>query len=168
MTRQRLSIPANAVEAIVEDVRRYGLHHVETGALLLTKPGEHVILAAALAGEAGIERSEGLFIITLPAFDALFTYAEDHGLQVRAMVHSHPREAFLSPTDRRYGLRMRGFLSAVVPTYADPPVTPQAWGWWRYDDDWHPTEPAEATGADTSAQVLTFDAGGVREHRLQP
>ena len=164
MTQQPLRLPSNVPEVLAEEVRRYGNVGVETGALLLTAPGDLTVTTVALAGQQGIQRGLGLFVITLPAFDALFTYAENHELQVRAMVHSHPEEAFLSYVDRQQGLRMRGFISAVIPTYADPPPLPEHWGWWRYDKDWHPDEPARVAADIPPAEILIFDAGGVRGH----
>lgn len=164
MTEDQLRISANVVAELVREVRHHGHVPEETGALLLTAPGDREVIAVALAGLDGIQRGEGLFAIILPAFDALFTYAEEQGLQVRAMVHSHPREAFLSYVDRQHGLRVRGFLSAVIPTYRNPPAGPEAWGWWRYDGDWHTAEPAIMVEHGPVAKVFTFDSRGIHDH----
>ena len=160
-----LHIPRRALDALTAHLCRYGQDDLESGGFLLTRPGEPDILMLALAGTTGIVRGPGLFIITAPAFDRLFTHAEQHGLQVRAMIHSHPEEAFLSPTDRRYSLRVHGFINAVVPDYATPPDDPAAWGWWRHDHDWIPCPPAIAV-PDTPipARIVTFDAEGLYEH----
>ncbi|GLZ32030.1 hypothetical protein Lesp02_42180 [Lentzea sp. NBRC 105346] len=163
MTEDQLVISTNSVESLIKAVRRHGLAWEETGALLLTTPEKWDVVAVALAGDDGIQRGKGLFVITLPAFDALFTYAEEQDLQVRAMVHSHPYEAFLSPVDRQHGLRVRGFISAVIPTYGDPPVDPSDWGWWRFEDDWHPTQPAIMVEHGPVAKVFTFDSGGLHD-----
>lgn len=162
---QPLHIPRGTLDALAAHVRRYGQDDLESGGFLLTQPGEPRTLMLALAGTAGIVRGPGLFIITAPALDRLFTHAERHGLQARAMIHSHPEEAFLSPTDRRYSLRIRGFLNAVVPDYATPPDDPAAWGWWRHEHDWIPCPPAQAVpDTPTPARTVTFDAEGIREH----
>lgn len=163
--QQPLRIPRGALAALAKHVRHYGQHNRESGGFLLTRPGDPHILMLALAGTAGIVRGPGLFVVTAPAFDRLFTHAEQHGLQARAMIHSHPEEAFLSLTDRRYSLRVHGFLNAVVPNYATPPEDPAAWGWWRHEDDWIPCPPAVAVpDTGTSARTITFDAEGFYEH----
>ena len=160
-----LRIPHGALIALTTHLHHYGQHDLESGGFLLTQPGHQRTLMLALAGTAGIVRGPGLFVITAPAFDRLFTYAETLGLQVRAMIHSHPDEAFLSPTDRRYSLRMRGFINAVVPTYAAPPDDPAAWGWWRYEHDWIPCPPAAAVPDNpTPTPIMTFDAEGLYEY----
>ena len=159
-----LRLHPTGVEALLQDVLRYGQRDLETGGLLLTAPGHRDTVVLALAGTAGIQRQTGLFVITMPALDSIFTYAEESGLQARAMVHSHKRTAFLSRTDRERGLRVRGFLSAVIPTYADPPRHPDRWGWWRHDSDWHPVEPAALNSTLPATRIVTFGADGVREH----
>ncbi|MEU6138790.1 hypothetical protein ABZ848_00335 [Streptomyces sp. NPDC047081] len=110
-----------------------------------------------------MDRAYGRFVIGLQAVDTAFTYAEERGFQVRAMLHSHPRAAFLSATDLRYSLRMRGFVTAVVPTFASPPIDPAQWGWWQYDGNWWVCSPPTIDSACPEATVLTFDAEGVRE-----
>lgn len=158
-----LSLPANAIDAMLADVRHHGHQRLETGGLLLTHPGSREVTTVAIAGSEGVHREWGLFVLTMPAFDALFSYAEDAGLQVRAMWHSHEGAAFLSPTDRQHGLRMRGFTSTVIPTYRTPPSDPGSWGWWTYDcGDWQVSPPG-ATDPTMTATVVTFDQGGVRE-----
>lgn len=164
MSHLQLQISVNAVETIVDDVRRYGGHEVETGALLLTPRGESAVSVLALAGEAGVTRDRGLFVLSAAALNPLFNYAEDNGLQVRAQVHSHMFKAFLSPTDKAGNIRMQGFIAAVIPTFAAPASNVTVWGWWTFDGtDWIVTSPA-TVAADLEAKVVTFDADGVHEH----
>lgn len=163
MSATALSLPTNAIEAMLADVRHHGHQRLETGGLLLTRPGSQEVTTVAIAGCEGVHREWGLFVLTMPAFDALFSHAEDAGLQARAMWHSHERAAFLSRTDRQQGLRMRGFTSTVIPTYRTPPGDPGSWGWWTYDGgDWQESPPAVAHPAAT-ATIVSFDQGGVRE-----
>jgi proteasome lid subunit RPN8/RPN11 len=137
---------------------------MESGGFLLTMPGQAHVQMVALAGTVGIVRGPGLFIVTAPALDRLFTHAEQHGLQARAMVHSHPAEAFLSVTDRRYSLRVRGFINAVVPNYASPVSDPAVWGWWHHQADWVQCPPAQIIPDGlASTQVITFDEEGLHE-----
>ena len=157
----QLHLGADAVEAIVADVGRYGILGIETGALLLTPPGEPTVTVLALAGTKGIERHPHLLVFSSAALNTLFTYAEDNGLQVRAQVHSHMHDAFLSHTDKTGNIRMPGFVASVIPYFATPPPDPTAWGWWTFEGtDWTPTEAGVMTTQAT--KVVTFDADGVR------
>jgi hypothetical protein len=162
MSEPNLIVSADAASRLCADMRRYGQTGVETGGFLLTRPGDATVRVLAVAGTTGIIREYGLFIVTRPAFDAIFSWAEGHDLQVRAMIHSHAEKAFLSHTDREGGLRVRGFYSAVVPTFANPPVDPAAWGWWIYGSDWveSPAPPVDAAANLTDSVV--FDGDGVR------
>ncbi|TDD87336.1 hypothetical protein E1293_07990 [Actinomadura darangshiensis] len=149
---------------LLDDVRQHGQRDRETGALLLTAPGTDEVAVIALTADTGIRRRSDLFTITRPAFDSLFTYAEDAGLQVRAMIHSHRGAAFLSATDRTHGLNLRGFISAVIPDYACPSNRPDHWGWWRFNDSWIPTVPATLEESLPAPKIIKFDAEAVHDH----
>jgi hypothetical protein len=156
-----LHLPQAAVDAIADDVADYGKQRLETGALLLAKPGDTTVTTIAIAGTAGVTRGYGRFVLTMPVIDQLFTYAETNSLQVVAHVHSHGRDAFLSPIDRAGIIRMTGFIAAVIPTFATPPRDPAEWGWWTFrDGDWQDHPPAVMT--DDAVEVVTVDADGVR------
>lgn len=164
MSQAELQIGADALGAIVDDVRRYGAHGLETGSLLLTPRGEPTVTVLALAGAAGVTRHRGLFVLSAAALSPLFDYAEDNDQQVRAQVHSHMFEAFLSPTDKAGNIRMQGFIAAVIPTFATPSPNVAVWGWWIFDGaDWVETSPA-TVAAGLNTKVITFDADGVHEH----
>lgn len=164
MSQAQLQLGAGAVATIVDDVRRYGAHGVETGSLLLTPRNESTVNVIALVGDAGVTRHRGLFVLSAAALNSLFDYAEEGALQVRAQVHSHMFEAFLSPTDEAGNIRMQGFIAAVIPTFATPPADLAMWGWWIFDgNDWIDTRPATVAG-NLDTKVITFDADGVREH----
>ncbi|MFF9040428.1 hypothetical protein ACF090_33750 [Streptomyces sp. NPDC014892] len=161
---RKLVLPASAVDPVLQEIRRHGLADQETGALLLTGRSDMQVLVVAVAGTTGIVRGRGLFTVSAVAYDRLFTFAEERSYRVRAMIHSHPEEAFLSRTDRAYSLRVPGFVSAVVPTYAAPPADPESWGWWRFDQDWEPcTAPVVDPGL-SLVRTVVFDEEGVREY----
>lgn len=162
MSQTNLIVPTPGAIRLCADIRRYGQVGVETGGLLLTKLGDSTVSVVAVAGTTGIVRKYGSFIITRPAFDAIFTWAEDNDLQVRAMVHSHPEEAFLSRTDREGGLRVKDFHSAVVPTFDNPPDDPALWRWWTFTSDWTPTQAPQCDPTATSTDSVVFDGDGVR------
>jgi len=158
----RLLLPRTAVDAIADDVAHYGKQRLETGALLLAKPGDTTVTTVAIAGTAGVTRGYGRFVLAMPVIDQLFTFAETNSLQVVAHVHSHGRGAFLSVIDRTGIIRMTGFIAAVIPTFATPPRDPTRWGWWTFrDGDWHDL-PAAVMTDDDAVAVVTVDAGGVR------
>lgn len=158
-----LHLAADAVDVLVGDVARYGALGLETGALLLTPPDDPTITVLALAGTADIHRHARLLVFSSAALNPLFAYAEDNNLQLRAQVHSHMHEAFLSHTDKTGNIRMPGFIASVIPNFATPPRDPATWGWWTFEDgDWVPIEPAVVTTQTT--KVIAFDADGVREH----
>jgi hypothetical protein len=160
----RLTLPDNAREALRRCVAGYGQLDVETGALLMCLSGTDDVSVVALAGHAGVIRRYGLFVLTLPVIDQVFTFAEDMGLQIRCQVHSHGGPAFLSPTDKRGNLRVNGFIAAVIPNFADPPQQPSSWGWWTFEEGaWQASEPA-TTDPNSTAKILTVDADGIREH----
>jgi len=164
MTLPQLHLGTHAIETMVDDVRQYGGLGVETGSLLLTPRGEPTVSVLALAGEAGVTRHRGLFVLSAAALNPLFDYAEDRDLQVRAQVHSHMFEAFLSPTDKAGNIRMHGFIAAVIPTFATPSSDVAVWAWWVFDDaEWVETRPA-TVAANLKTTVITFDADGVHEH----
>lgn len=156
----RFLLPTNAIAALCEDVSRYGALGVETGALLMCEPNNDVVRVLALVGTAGVTRRYGLFLLSMPVVDRAFTYAEDHQLRVRAQVHSHAEEAFLSATDQRGNLTMKGFTAAVIPTFQTPPSDPSSWGWWTFNaGTWNVSQPA-TVDMTSSAEILTVNADG--------
>jgi hypothetical protein len=160
-----LSLPDGAIEPLIEHVSSYGLNGVETGALLMCDRRSSDLRAIALAGDLGVTRRYGLFILSMQVIDRAFSYAEDHGLQVRAQVHSHAGDAFLSPTDKCGNLNMEGFIAAVIPNFRNPAHDPTSWGWWTFGAKaWRPSEPARTDKRLSSATILTVDADGAHEH----
>ncbi|MFF5960397.1 MULTISPECIES: hypothetical protein [Streptomyces] len=161
---RKLVLPTGAVDPVLQEIQRHGLADQETGALLLTGQSHKHVLAVAVAGRAGIVRGPGLFTVSAVAYDRLFTFAEERSYRVRAMIHSHPGEAFLSRTDRAYSLRVPGFISAVVPTYVAPPADPESWGWWRFEQDWVPCTTPVVDPALPPVRTVVFDEEGVHEY----
>lgn len=156
-----LDVPAAAGPAIAAEVRRYGALDVETGGFLLAPERTVAVCTVAFAGTSGITRRRLQLQISEIALDQLFAYAGTQGCWVPAQFHSHAGEAFLSRTDREYGLRVPGFISAVIPGFADPPMSPDAWTWWRLDrDEWHTVGSPSAGGCDL--RQVVFDEDGVR------
>ncbi len=156
-----LDVPAAAGPAIAAEVRRYGALDVETGGFLLAPERTVAVCTVAFACTSGITRRRLQLQISEIALDQLFAYAGTQGCWVPAQFHSHAGEAFLSRTDREYGLRVPGFISAVIPGFADPPMSPDAWTWWRFDrGEWHTVGSPSAGGCDL--RQVVFDEDGVR------
>jgi hypothetical protein len=157
-----LDVPAEAGPAIADEVRRYGALDVETGGFLLAPEGTATVCTVAFAGTSGITRRRLQLQISEIALDQLFAYVGKQACWVPAQFHSHAEEAILSRTDREHGLRVPGFISAVIPRFADPPASPDTWTWWRFDGTgWQPVGSPRAGHRDLR-QVI-FDEDGIRD-----
>jgi hypothetical protein len=158
-----LRLPRGALGSIAEHVRHYGAKGLETGAFLLAdEAAPSIVVVVAFSGERGVTRRPDLFHVSGRALERLFTWADELRMRVRAQLHSHRREAFLSRTDQNHGLSVRGFTSAVIPNFVDPPRDPVRWGWWRFDGDaWLAIPPASLT--ETAVRFITFDEDGIRD-----
>jgi hypothetical protein len=151
-----------AVAEIVAEVGQYGSAGVETGGfLLVSRANSEVTAAVALAGAAGITRRCDQFVISGTAVDLLSEWADGRGLRVVAQFHSHRTAAFLSPIDGRAGVRVDGFISAVIPTFRTPPASPDAWSWFVFTAGlWQPRSPLITIAGDI--ETMTFDEDGIR------
>ena len=82
-------------------------------------------------------------------------------MTVAAQFHSHRGVAGLSEVDLLHGFSVPGFVTCVVPFYANPSEEPAAWGWWRYDEQaWREISPPVMTSQPVT--YIGFDAKGVR------
>lgn len=159
--RTPLALPATAGPVITQEVRGFGQRDVETGGFLLAPKGQGTVTVVAFAGQAGVTRQRQLFKVSALALDQLFAFAGQRACWVPAQFHSHAADAFLSFTDQQYGLRVSGFISAVVPRFADPPTDLAAWGWWRFSsENWTPFQPPPIQGHEVEAVI--FDEEGIR------
>lgn len=156
----RLILPDAGAAAIVADVTHYGGEEVETGGFMLAQAGTETVTEIAHAGTRGILRRRDLFQVSELALDALFAYAEANELWIPAQYHSHGLTAFMSDCDVEHGLSVDGFVSVIVPFFADPPPAPSAWGWWCFKGDWLRLAPPVVATGDVAVQ--TFDEEGVR------
>jgi hypothetical protein len=147
-------------ETLLNDVRIWGAHGVETGGFLLATPGEPISILA-LGGSLGITRRTGVFRVSPRSLARLFSWAGDKKLHVAAQAHSHGGRAFLSEIDLRHGFSVTGFTTTVIPYFAAPPEDPHRWGWWRYEGEWREAEAPTIISGD--ATVVCFDEVGVDE-----
>ncbi len=154
-------IPPSVAGVVRADVRRYGRRNLETGGFLLMSRDAGVISVVALAGDIGIVRRRNLFEISGLALAHLFTYLDREGLWAPIQYHSHANGASLSSTDESHGLCAEGFVSAVVPNFAQASDELTKWGWWRFTDgEWVSIK--AATYGSGPAAAVTFDEDSVR------
>jgi hypothetical protein len=157
------AITQAAVAAIAAEVARYGAAGVETGGFLLVpRSNPTVTTVAAMAGATGMVRRPDQFVISAAAVDVLSGWADDHDLRIAAQFHAHGGAAFLSPIDGRGGVRVDGFISAVVPTFRTPPAAATAWAWFAFRDGaWRP-RPALPT-VTGGIGIVAFDEDGTSD-----
>jgi hypothetical protein len=160
MSRNALVLTDTAAAAVVADVVRFGGSRVETGGFLLAPRHGDARHIVALAGTAGIVRRRDLFQVSDLALDRLFAYADEQHLSIPAQFHSHRLEAFMSDCDIAHGLSVDGFLTTIIPRFADPPNDPARWGWWRYEGRWAAIPPPHVVPG--AVNVIRFDEEGIR------
>jgi hypothetical protein len=158
-----LIIPSAAATAMAAETAALGRLRVETGGFLLTPADDPTVTVVAFTGTTGITRHRNMLQISTRALACLFDYADDNDLRAPAQFHSHETTAFLSRTDATHGLRVDGFTSIVIPTFAHPPADPTTWGWWIFRDSaWRTTTPALASSGEI--HLIRFDEDGINAH----
>lgn len=157
-----LTLPAGALEDLVQHIGEYGRRGLETGGFLLAPAADPAtITTVALTTTKGILRGADRFVVSGLAVDVLSEWAEDGDLRIIAGVHSHGRDAQLSLIDEESGYRVEGFTSVVVPQFARPPADPSSWGWYRFTlGIWRPT--AQGAIRSDPGITMTFDEDGVQ------
>ncbi|MGO8862081.1 MAG: hypothetical protein ACLQRH_15140 [Acidimicrobiales bacterium] len=162
MTTLELTVSSGVVDAVAAETRTYGSLRLETGGFLMAEAGHDEICSVAMAGDAGILRRHNLFQISERALDRLFNFAGDEGLWLPVQFHSHEFGAGMSVADAQHGFRAEGFVSTILPRFAQPPADPAVWGWWQFlGGSWRPCSTPAVIPGDARA-TLTFDEGGVR------
>lgn len=165
--RSRFTIEPSCVAAITAAVRDHGRQCVETGAYLLAcQDGPLHMCVAAVTGTSGVQRSARLLRVSAAANAELYLWAARERFTIVAYVHSHLAGAFLSRTDCEESLNIEGFVSAVVPDFANPHEDPGGWGWWRFlNGGWVEIDAPRVGSLTTDSRIMVFDEEGVREHR---
>lgn len=157
-----LRLPRVAVNTIVEDIRRHGAIGLESGAWLLASESEPTLIThIALLGDHGILRRPDQLIVSGKAIAMLLDWADRGALVVRAQVHSHGREAFMSDTDRRFGMTVEGFIAGIVPWARVASTIVDDWRWWTFEQGEWSTRVAPDT-TDHAVLAVEFDEDGVR------
>jgi hypothetical protein len=163
MTAQDLTLTAAVVDEVITETAAFGSARLETGGFLMASAGSNAVCSVAMAGDAGIVRTWNQFQISDQALDRLFSYADSNQLWLPIQFHSHQFDAGMSRTDAQHGLRVEGFISAILPTFAHPPDAVGEWNWWQFTSGrWRGCPPPVVVPAPVSL-VVSFDEGGVRE-----
>lgn len=157
-----LRLPAEAVEAIVREVATWGRLGRESGVLLLASADEPLVVdAIGQPLDVGITRRRDEFAISGLALAQLFAHLDECDRVVAALIHSHGKRAFLSDVDLEHGFSVEGFVSSIVPSYADPPSEVRRWGWWIFlDGRWQDAEVPEVFPG--GFLKIEFDEAGAR------
>ncbi len=156
-----LTMTLGVVDAVVDETRAYGDRNLETGGFLTASATSDDITGVAVAGTTGIVRRADLFQISERALDRLFSYADDKGLWMPVQFHSHRFGPGMSLTDALHGLRVEGFISTILPRFANPPEDVSQWGWCQFTDgEWRPFPPISINRKQPGA-VIVFEEGGV-------
>jgi hypothetical protein len=127
------------------------------------------ISAVVLPRGAGVEERPNCWRVSPEVFGAITRWATPQGLCLLAVVHTHVRgvPAFLSWTDRNFGVRVPGVLAIVIGGGGDE-YDYHNWGWYVFEGDdyrrFSQSEIGERLKVDGSGDFKrgTADANGVR------
>jgi hypothetical protein len=163
VTDFNMTVKTGVIDSVVEETTKYGSWRLETGGFLFGDTGTYEISGVAMAGDMGITRQPDLFEISERALDRLFTYAGDQDIWLPVQFHSHELYSDMSLADERYGLNAEGFVSTILPSFANPPTDPSNWGWCQFEAGlWRRCASASVVPG-KALTVVVFDEGGVRE-----
>lgn len=124
----RWRVPLHALQLSFGEMARDGQHSCEGVALWLgCRDGEDAVLThvVALRGGGVVKRPDYLFI-SPDLINEVADVAAESGTYLLGQIHSHGPGygVHLSDTDKRYGIAVPGYLSAVAPDYAMRNSTP--------------------------------------------
>ena len=157
----RAGLAESAVSSMVNHVARYGSTGVESGGFLLAPSGGDVeVVALTGSARGGIGRKADQFIISGTANVVLCEWAEYADLRIVAQFHSHHIGTELSPIDETGGMRVKDFVSIVIPGFAKPETDVSKWGWWSFNGQiWHSRSAFHLVKGQTS--TIVFDERGI-------
>lgn len=118
---RRWEVPAEALVLSHAEMRIDGVMGNEGTALWLGRriDGAAIVSHVACLRGPGIHKEPDLIHISTDLFNEVADIASDLGVYIVGQIHSHGIGYLLdlSPTDRRHGIRVAGFLSIVAPDY---------------------------------------------------
>jgi len=134
-----LSAPGGIWRAGLAELRQRSAGYRESGAFLLGKAigSRRQVLQFVYYDE--IEPhclDQGYVIFDGTGYGALWSLCHKTGLQVVADIHTHPRAAYQSSSDRDHPMiATRGHIAVIVPDFASPPVRPVNLGIYVYEGE---------------------------------
>lgn len=122
---QEVVVPQRVLSDTWAALRRYGAQRLEGLVLWLGRVQENTatVELAFVPPQSSVSGEDGVgYFITSETLFRLNIELERTGLRLLAQVHSHPREAYHSPTDDAYAIvTADGGWSIVVPDFAVGP-----------------------------------------------
>ena len=131
-----LSCPSSLWREGLSELKRRGEGHHESGAFLL---GHHTSNRRAIQSFVYYDDLDphsldtGIVMIDGITFGKLWQYCRNTRLSVVADIHTHPGQAWQSPTDRKNPMvGTPGHIAIIVPNFAERFVKPSELGIYEY------------------------------------
>lgn len=130
----RFMLPARLLDATVEHLRAEGQFRVESIVFWAGKVNGHYATMTHLV----VPRGRGVFKhpfqvrVSEEIIAAVCELLDPPELVLLGQVHTHMHGAFHSPTDDRYSLDTPGYVSVVIPEFAQKGVAD--WGKWAFHE----------------------------------
>ncbi|SRR6266478_2076754 len=146
-----ITIDRLVIDSTLRTLQAFGAHRLEGLVLWLgeIEPGRAHVLEMFTPEQQPVSDEEGVgyFVSGETLFELNKALAKTE-LRLIAQVHSHPKEAYHSETDDRYGIvTADGGLSLVVPNFGRAPADPSSWAVYRLEHGTWQELSAEQTGA---------------------
>lgn len=141
-------VDTDVIRATLRVLRHFGSHDCE-GLVLWVGTIEKSIARVTrvlVPDQSPMKSEDGVgYFVSAEALFELNKALSETGLRLIAQVHSHPGEAYHSPTDDRYAIvTANGGLSLVVPNFGCAPADLTAWAVYRLTNGlWHELGPSE-------------------------
>lgn len=147
---ERIWLPSKAAEVTHAHLREAAAKGCEGLALFVGVQDDRDfwIKEALIPPQQGIRTPDGVCVVM--ESDALFQlnlWLLKHQMLLIGQIHSHPGEAYHSPTDDQYAVATKaGSISLVVPDFAEAPFSLARCATYRlgHDGDWRELSPESA------------------------
>lgn len=131
-----LTFPVLLWWRLIRELRRRGKGQTESGAFILGRHGKNIVRAQQLVFYDDIDPSAlktGIVRLSGHAMNEVWETCSRTGLQVVADVHTHPRGAGQSNSDRNYPMvAMCGHIALIIPNFARSAIDLRGVGQYRY------------------------------------
>ena len=147
-----IELPYDSIKQVYGHLRACGHHGVEGVALLAGVQEEYIfeVKTAIIPEQNAYNHEEGLiYTVSGEELHRINVWLYKNKLTLIAQVHSHPNEAYHSPTDDRYPIITAiGGFSIVVPYFGFNPITVEDWAVFRlnFSKTWQELSTKETKG----------------------